>query len=107
MFICRRRVDQARLVEAYSGHRYYAGLASGLHAEETRPSPLASTTLVRRDPVGVVQAYKLAKKYVDCQLVLAGGGATDDPEGAVATIGYKLVATQVRQRITMAVALSA
>ena len=36
-----------------------------------------------KDPVGVVQAYKLAKKYVDCQLVLAGGGATDDPEGAV------------------------
>jgi len=35
-----------------------------------------------KDPVGVVQAYKLAKKYVDCQLVLAGGGATDDPEGA-------------------------
>ena len=36
-----------------------------------------------KDPVGVIQAYKLAKKYVDCQLVLAGGGATDDPEGAV------------------------
>ena len=36
-----------------------------------------------KDPVGVVQAYKMAKKYVDCQLVLAGGGATDDPEGAV------------------------
>jgi trehalose synthase len=36
-----------------------------------------------KDPVGVVQAYKLAKKYVDFQLVLAGGGATDDPEGAV------------------------
>jgi trehalose synthase len=36
-----------------------------------------------KDPVGVVEAYKLAKKYVDCQLVLAGGGATDDPEGAV------------------------
>ena len=35
-----------------------------------------------KDPVGVVQAYKLARKYVDCQLVLAGGGATDDPEGA-------------------------
>jgi trehalose synthase len=34
-----------------------------------------------KDPVGVVQAYKLAKKYVDCQLVLAGGGASDDPEG--------------------------
>jgi trehalose synthase len=36
-----------------------------------------------KDPVGVIQAYKLVKKYVDCQLVLAGGGATDDPEGAV------------------------
>ena len=30
----------------------------------------------------MIRAYKLAKKYVDCQLVLAGGGATDDPEGA-------------------------
>src|SRR5208337_810042 len=36
-----------------------------------------------KDPVGVVQAFKLAKKYVDCQLVLAGGGASDDPEGAI------------------------
>lgn len=36
-----------------------------------------------KDPVGVIQAYKLARKYVDCQLVLAGGGASDDPEGAV------------------------
>jgi len=36
-----------------------------------------------KDPLGVVQAYKLVKRYRDCQLVLAGGGATDDPEGAV------------------------
>lgn len=35
-----------------------------------------------KDPVGVIEAYKLAKNYVDCQLVLAGGGAKDDPEGA-------------------------
>ncbi len=34
-----------------------------------------------KDPVGVIQAYKLVKKYVDCQLILAGGTATDDPEG--------------------------
>ncbi len=34
-----------------------------------------------KDPVGVIKAYKLAKKRVDLQLVLAGGGATDDPEG--------------------------
>jgi trehalose synthase len=34
-----------------------------------------------KDPLGVIQAYKLAKERVDLQLVLAGGGATDDPEG--------------------------
>jgi trehalose synthase len=34
-----------------------------------------------KDPVGVIKAYKLVKKYIDCQLVLAGGGAKDDPEG--------------------------
>jgi trehalose synthase len=34
-----------------------------------------------KDPVGVIKAYKQAKKLVDLQLVLAGGGATDDPEG--------------------------
>jgi trehalose synthase len=34
-----------------------------------------------KDPVGVVEVYKKVKKYTDCQLVLAGGGATDDPEG--------------------------
>lgn len=34
-----------------------------------------------KDPVGVVRAFKLAKRHVDAQLVLAGGGATDDPEG--------------------------
>ena len=36
--------------------RYYAALASSLQLEEVRPSPLGSTTLVRREPVGVVGA---------------------------------------------------
>ncbi len=34
-----------------------------------------------KDPLGVIQAYRLIKKHHDVQLVLAGGGATDDPEG--------------------------
>ncbi|MBN1937974.1 MAG: glycosyltransferase [Candidatus Aminicenantes bacterium] len=34
-----------------------------------------------KDPVGVIRAYKMVKRHLDCQLVLAGGGATDDPEG--------------------------
>jgi len=36
-----------------------------------------------KDPVGVIQAYRLAKKFSPgLQLVLAGGAADDDPEGA-------------------------
>jgi trehalose synthase len=35
-----------------------------------------------KDPVGVIAAFRLAQKYKDCRLVLAGGSATDDPEGA-------------------------
>jgi trehalose synthase len=34
-----------------------------------------------KDPVGVIQACRLAKNYTPFQLVLAGGGAADDPEG--------------------------
>jgi len=35
-----------------------------------------------KDPLGVIRAYRIVKRYFDCQLVLAGGGAADDPEGA-------------------------
>ena len=34
-----------------------------------------------KDPVGAIQACRLAKNYTPFQLVLAGGGASDDPEG--------------------------
>jgi len=34
-----------------------------------------------KDPLGVIEAYRQVKKYTDCQLILAGGTATDDPEG--------------------------
>lgn len=34
-----------------------------------------------KDPVGVIQAYRMVRKYNDCILVLAGSPATDDPEG--------------------------
>ncbi len=35
-----------------------------------------------KDPVGVLAAYRIVKRYASCQLVLAGGSAADDPEGA-------------------------
>jgi trehalose synthase len=34
-----------------------------------------------KDPVGVIKAYRMVKKYNDCVLVLAGSPASDDPEG--------------------------
>ena len=34
-----------------------------------------------KDPLGVIEAYRLVKPYVDCRLILAGGTAVDDPEG--------------------------
>lgn len=34
-----------------------------------------------KDPLGVMKAFKIVKKYNDCLLVLAGSPASDDPEG--------------------------
>jgi len=34
-----------------------------------------------KDPLGVIDAYQQVKRYISCQLVLAGGTASDDPEG--------------------------
>jgi len=33
-----------------------------------------------KDPIGVIKAFKIVKRSFDCQLILAGGTATDDPE---------------------------
>jgi len=35
-----------------------------------------------KDPLGVIEAYRLAKEFTPLQLVLAGSSASDDPEGA-------------------------
>ncbi len=44
-----------------------------------------------KDPAGVIQAFEMVKKSIDCRLVLAGGTATDDPES-------EQVLAEVRQR---------
>ncbi len=44
-----------------------------------------------KDPVGVLTAFRMVRKTMRCQLVLAGGGASDDPEGAA-------VLAEVRER---------
>jgi trehalose synthase len=44
-----------------------------------------------KDPVGVIAAWRIVRRHLDCQLVLAGGRADDDPEGAA-------VLAEVRER---------
>jgi trehalose synthase len=35
-----------------------------------------------KDPLGVIDAFRLARKYIKCRLVLAGNTSVDDPESA-------------------------
>src|SRR6266480_658322 len=57
-------------------HRY--------HIDPQRPILTQISRFDRlKDPVGVIRAYRIVKRYFDCQLVLAGGSASDDPEGAL------------------------
>ena len=36
-----------------------------------------------KGPLGVIRAYRMVKKEINCQLILAGGEASDDPEGKI------------------------
>jgi trehalose synthase len=36
-----------------------------------------------KDPEGMIRIFKMIKRKVDCQLILAGSLATDDPEGQI------------------------
>jgi trehalose synthase len=57
-------------------------VVTGFNIDPDRPIITQISRFDRlKDPIGVIRAYRLVKRYFDCQLVLAGGGATDDPEG--------------------------
>jgi len=46
-----------------------------------------------KDPIGVIQAYRQTKQFIPTlQLVLAGGGASDDPEGELVLAEVKAAA---------------
>ncbi len=57
-------------------------ILEGFGVDRTRP---IITQISRfdylKDPAGVIKVYKLVKQRIDCQLVLAGSPAADDPEG--------------------------
>ncbi len=54
-----------------------------LQIDNNRPYLLQVSRFDRfKDPLGVIETYRLAKtKHPELQLILAGGGASDDPEG--------------------------
>ncbi|PYU30399.1 MAG: glycosyl transferase family 1 [Acidobacteria bacterium] len=71
--------DKNRELEAV----FVRGVLEQFHVDPARPILTQISRFDRlKDPVGVIRAYRLVKRYEDCQLVLAGGSATDDPEGA-------------------------
>lgn len=45
-----------------------------------------------KDPIGVVEAFRLVRRSIRCRLVLAGGPASDDPEG-------EEILAKVRERV--------
>jgi trehalose synthase len=59
-------------------------VAERLQIPQDRPMILQVSRFDRfKDPIGVIKAYRIVKRYNDCVLVLAGSQATDDPEGEV------------------------
>jgi trehalose synthase len=51
-----------------------------------------------KDPIGVIQAFKIARKEIDATLVLLGNFVTDDPEGAKV---YEELASLCEERIVV------
>lgn len=57
-------------------------VAREFHLDRSRPLIVQISRFDRfKDPIGVIQAYRIVRQVVPIQLVLAGSGATDDPEG--------------------------
>lgn len=63
--------------------REVAEICAPLGLDPARPLVLQVSRFDRfKDPLGVIQAYWIARRFApDLQLALAGGGAADDPEG--------------------------
>lgn len=66
------------------GEREVAASRDSFNIDPVRPMMLQVSRFDSfKDPIGVINAYALAKNFApNLQLVLAGGEATDDPEGS-------------------------
>lgn len=68
-----RDLSPQKVRELYQKFRIPKGRPTLLQVSRFDPS---------KDPLGVIEVYRILKERMDCQLVLAGGGAEDDPEGS-------------------------
>jgi trehalose synthase len=57
-------------------------IVQGFGIDASRPLIVQVSRFDRfKDPLGVIEAFRQVRRHFDCQLALAGGSATDDPEG--------------------------
>ncbi|MBP8650928.1 MAG: glycosyltransferase [Deltaproteobacteria bacterium] len=57
-------------------------IVEGFGIDRKRPLIVQISRFDRfKDPIGVITAFRQVRRHFDCQLALAGGSATDDPEG--------------------------
>ncbi|MBN1662291.1 MAG: glycosyltransferase [Deltaproteobacteria bacterium] len=62
--------------------KFISGVAREFNLDQTRPLIVQISRFDRfKDPIGVIEAYRMVRRVNPVQLVLAGSGATDDPEG--------------------------
>lgn len=81
----------APAIDPFSGkncelsQEFIDGVAHDFNLDPSRPILVQVSRFDRfKDPLGVVKAFHLIKNFFpSAQLVLAGGGATDDPEGGI------------------------
>jgi trehalose synthase len=70
--------DKNRELDAHT----IESIVGGLGIDLSRPLVTQVSRFDRlKDPLGVIDAFRLARKYNDAQLLLVGGSASDDPEG--------------------------
>ncbi len=73
---------------------FVAGVLERFHIDSTRPILTQVSRFDRlKDPAGVIRAYQIVRRHEDCQLVLAGGSAADDPEGGAVLSEIRQLAT--------------
>ncbi len=61
---------------------FVRGVLERFSIDPDRPIVLQVSRFDRlKDPVGVIEAYRIVKRRYDCQLILVGSFADDDPEG--------------------------